>query len=178
MDARGLQRDVVYLSWPIAPSYSSPNARGWGGGVIAGSQPMSTAVHITGHGANKLWRSTYNGQRKCYSSAKKSALGAENLTFPAVQVKRWLFSWKGTFSSHSYKLVYSRTLIIWNDSWATFHRGLLHTHAQSASIPLLMSSCLYRGGGGAGGGRILFSNCSRLLAKSRLFRKLDFSHIF
>ncbi len=27
---RGLQRDVVYLGWPIAPSYMSPNAGGWG----------------------------------------------------------------------------------------------------------------------------------------------------
>ncbi len=28
--AKGLQRYVVYLGWPIAPSYMSPNA-GWGG---------------------------------------------------------------------------------------------------------------------------------------------------
>ncbi len=27
---RGLQRDVVYLGWPIAFSYMSPNAGGWG----------------------------------------------------------------------------------------------------------------------------------------------------
>ncbi len=27
---RGLQRDVVYLDWPIAPSYMSPNAGGGG----------------------------------------------------------------------------------------------------------------------------------------------------
>jgi hypothetical protein len=27
---RGLQRDVVYLGWPIAPSYMSPNAEGRG----------------------------------------------------------------------------------------------------------------------------------------------------
>ncbi len=57
---RGSQRDVVYLGWPIAPSYMSPNV----GGGVAGSlllnkfislraaptyvfsQPMSTAVHI------------------------------------------------------------------------------------------------------------------------------------
>jgi hypothetical protein len=32
----GLQRDVIYIDWPIAPSFMSPNA---------GSQPMSTAVH-------------------------------------------------------------------------------------------------------------------------------------
>jgi hypothetical protein len=29
---RGSQRDVVYLGLPIAPSYMSPNAGGWGGG--------------------------------------------------------------------------------------------------------------------------------------------------
>ncbi len=34
------QKDVVYLGWPIAPSYKSPNA-----GVVE-SQPMSTAVHM------------------------------------------------------------------------------------------------------------------------------------
>jgi hypothetical protein len=28
---RGLQRDVVYLGWPIGPSYLSPNAGGGGG---------------------------------------------------------------------------------------------------------------------------------------------------
>ncbi len=46
---RGSQRDVC-LCWPIAPSYTSPiQMRGDGG--VAGSQPMSTAVHITWHGA-------------------------------------------------------------------------------------------------------------------------------
>ncbi len=44
----GQQTDVVYLCWPIAPAYTSPNA---GGGEVAGSQPMSAAVHITWHGA-------------------------------------------------------------------------------------------------------------------------------
>ncbi len=43
MRNRRLQRDVVYLCWPIAPSYMSPNA---------GSQPISTAVHRS---PNKLW---------------------------------------------------------------------------------------------------------------------------
>ncbi len=42
---RGSQRDVVYLGWPMAPSYMSPNA-GAGGGGVAGSQPMSKAVHM------------------------------------------------------------------------------------------------------------------------------------
>jgi hypothetical protein len=42
--------DVVYLCWPIALSYTSPNCGGIGRGV-AGSPPMSTAVHITWYGA-------------------------------------------------------------------------------------------------------------------------------
>ncbi len=42
--ARGSQRDVVYLDWPIAPSIVyKPKYGGWRGWV-AGSQPMSTAV--------------------------------------------------------------------------------------------------------------------------------------
>ncbi len=48
----GSLRDVVYLGWPISPSYMSPNVGGGGrGGVwFAGFQPvqpMSTAVHMT-----------------------------------------------------------------------------------------------------------------------------------
>ncbi len=39
--------DAVCLCWPIAPPHKSPNA----GGGVAVSQPMSTAVHITWHGA-------------------------------------------------------------------------------------------------------------------------------
>jgi hypothetical protein len=44
-----LQKNVVYLGRPIAPSYISPNAGERG---VAGSQPMSTAVHRS---PNKLW---------------------------------------------------------------------------------------------------------------------------
>ncbi len=36
---------LLYLGRPIAPSFMSPNAEGVGGRV-AGSQPMSTAVHM------------------------------------------------------------------------------------------------------------------------------------
>ncbi len=52
--SRGIQRDVVYLCWPIAPSCMSPNAGGRG--RVARSEPMSTAVHRS---PNKLWRSNY-----------------------------------------------------------------------------------------------------------------------
>jgi hypothetical protein len=47
-ETRGLLRNVVYLCWPKHPRKTSPNA---GEGVFAGSQPMSTVVHITWHGA-------------------------------------------------------------------------------------------------------------------------------
>ncbi len=45
---RGLQGDVVYLSWSIAPLVYEPK---YGRGRGCGSQPMRTAVHITWHGA-------------------------------------------------------------------------------------------------------------------------------
>ncbi len=41
------------VAWPIALSYMSPNEGG--GGKVALSHPMSTAVHLS---LNKLWRST------------------------------------------------------------------------------------------------------------------------
>ncbi len=41
-----------HLSWLTKPSYTSPNGGGGGmGRGVLGSQPMSTAVHITWHGA-------------------------------------------------------------------------------------------------------------------------------
>ncbi len=48
------KRDVVYLGWPIAPSYVSPNAGG-GGGVLRG---LSQWVQLyTGAQRNLIWRS-------------------------------------------------------------------------------------------------------------------------
>ncbi len=46
------QRYVLYLNWPISPSYMSPNA-GWGGEVSA----MSTAVTLCTWRPNILWSS-------------------------------------------------------------------------------------------------------------------------
>ncbi len=43
---RGLQRDVIYLCWPIAPSYSSPNA-GEGVGCGVWASEYSCAHHVT-----------------------------------------------------------------------------------------------------------------------------------
>ncbi len=48
----GLQRDVVYLCWPIAPSYT-----GGGGGRGVSANEYSLAHHVT-KSPNKLWRST------------------------------------------------------------------------------------------------------------------------
>ena len=48
---RGSQRDVVYLGWPIASTYMSPNAGGWGG---EGARGLSQWVHLwysCAHGA-------------------------------------------------------------------------------------------------------------------------------
>jgi hypothetical protein len=56
---RGLQRDVVYLGgWPIAPSYTSPNAGGWGGGGCGVSGYEYSCAHHVNWSPNKLWRST------------------------------------------------------------------------------------------------------------------------
>ncbi len=49
---RGLQRDVVYLGWPIAPSYVSPNA---GGGREL--RRLSQWVQLCTWSPNKRWRS-------------------------------------------------------------------------------------------------------------------------
>jgi hypothetical protein len=46
----GLQRDVVFLCWPIAPTPIESQSGGMGGGVV-GPQPMSTVLPITWHGA-------------------------------------------------------------------------------------------------------------------------------
>ncbi len=56
--AKGLQRDVVYLRWPIASSVYESQCGGIGG--VAGPQPMSTAscAHHVTLSLNKLWRST------------------------------------------------------------------------------------------------------------------------
>jgi hypothetical protein len=51
---KGSQRDVVYLGWPIAPSYMSPNAGG-GGCVVSANQ--NSCVHHVTWSSNKLQRS-------------------------------------------------------------------------------------------------------------------------
>ncbi len=51
---RGSQRHVVYLGWPRASSYISPNG---GGGGVAGSRSMNSAVHHCTWSPKKLLRS-------------------------------------------------------------------------------------------------------------------------
>jgi hypothetical protein len=49
---RGLQRDVVCLCCPIAPSYTSPNAGGVGGGCGVSANEYSCEHHVTGDQIN------------------------------------------------------------------------------------------------------------------------------
>jgi hypothetical protein len=49
---RGLQRDVVYLDWPIAHSYMSPSAGR--GGELRGLSQRVRAVHME---PKQIWRS-------------------------------------------------------------------------------------------------------------------------
>jgi len=51
---RGLQRVVVYLCWPIAPSDTRPNAGELGGCGVSANE-YSCAHHVT-WSPNKLWR--------------------------------------------------------------------------------------------------------------------------
>ncbi len=52
--SRGSQRDVIYLGWPIEPSYMNPNAGEGGGGRLQG---LSQWVQLYTWSPNKLWRS-------------------------------------------------------------------------------------------------------------------------
>ncbi len=55
MFTRGLQGDVVYLGWPIAPSYIESKMRGgWGGGCGVSANEYSSAHPVT-RSPNKLW---------------------------------------------------------------------------------------------------------------------------
>ncbi len=58
--SQGLQGDVVYVSWPIAPLVYKPNAGG------AGSQPMRTAMHITWHGAQMNFGSVLRSRTRIH----------------------------------------------------------------------------------------------------------------
>jgi hypothetical protein len=51
----GSQRDVVYLGWPRAPSYMSPNAGRPGGGGGGGLRSLGQWVQLCTWSPNKLW---------------------------------------------------------------------------------------------------------------------------
>ncbi len=80
---RGLQRNVVYLGWPIAPSYMSPNAGEWRGGC--GVSALSTAVPVH-RSPNKLGRSNY-----IYNLWQASSLHQETVTLLPLEAKRIVY---------------------------------------------------------------------------------------
>ncbi len=80
---QGVTNDVVFLGWPIAHSYMSSNA-GWGGGEgVAGSQPMSTAVHRS---PNKLRKSNSIFNLWLFSFYRKSLGSLSCLSCPIVYI--------------------------------------------------------------------------------------------
>ncbi len=72
---KGLQRDVVYLCWPIATSYTSRNAGGWGGGGGCGvsANEYRCAHHVT-WSPNKLSTSIINLPMLPYKEVKGADL--------------------------------------------------------------------------------------------------------
>ncbi len=66
--SRGLQRDVVYIFWPIAPSYTgtSPNAGGGMGscGVSSNEYPYSCTHHETWSFGDLPPSLTYGGEKR------------------------------------------------------------------------------------------------------------------
>ncbi len=91
---RGLQIDVVYLGWPKAPSYMSPIA---GGGGVARSQPMSTAVLYTGAQINfgDLTSNLTYGNAKCCYLKKLTCKG--NLLHAFTSLLGFYLGWQGNF---------------------------------------------------------------------------------
>jgi hypothetical protein len=83
----GLQRDVVYLGWPIAPSYMSPNA---GGGELQG---LSQWEQLYTGALINFWRSNSIFHLWMYRSA--SLLDRPDI--PAVLRGRLLLVWRDQF---------------------------------------------------------------------------------
>ncbi len=72
---RGVQIDVVYLCWPIAPAYASPSAWGMGGGGRRGCGCGSGSVSSSGSRVltNKNWKKIWSW-KKLYFLDKKLQL--------------------------------------------------------------------------------------------------------
>ncbi len=95
---RRLQRDVIYLGWPIAPSLWA-QMRGEGGSF--GFLPMSTAVHRS---TNKLLRSNsiFNHMCQCFNifsnvsylhRVKSEDSESESYTFSSMRILIRTFHW-------------------------------------------------------------------------------------
>ncbi len=56
---RGLQGDIVYLSWPIAPLVYEPKCDGVGAGVCGVWANENSCAHHVTWSPNRLWRSNF-----------------------------------------------------------------------------------------------------------------------
>ncbi len=78
---RGSQKDIVYLGWPIAPSYMSPNARG------GGLRCLCQWVQLYTWGPNKLWRSYFIFNRWAAPSPLNFAVTCQCASFFVASFK-------------------------------------------------------------------------------------------
>ncbi len=80
-------RAVVYLGWPIAPSYMSPNAGGVGG--------VSANEHSVHRSSNKLWRSNsiFNLRRRRSGKASYLYGAALRNQLTTIQTRGFLFQY-------------------------------------------------------------------------------------
>jgi hypothetical protein len=96
----------TYLCWPTAPSYNESKCRGRG--EVEGSQPMSTAVHITWHGAQINFGDlppylTYSPT--CHlSTLNWQCIASAGLTYVS-------YNWKGFVGSKK------KTIVVFNPLW-------------------------------------------------------------
>ncbi len=139
VSSKELQRDVVYLGWPIAPSYMSPKFGGREG--VGGSQPMSTAVHRS---PNKLWRSNskfnlwfpptqwnLRGGR-CSSVNYKYKQKYLLISYYALHLSCKLFSFLNSLSSSLLDTLHTSSLDFKKSSYleASFHKGFMQEWTQ------------------------------------------------
>ncbi len=86
---RGSQRDVVYLGWPMAPSYTSPNAGngGWGGAVSANEYSCA-------HGAQKNFGDLTPYLTYVYTGKQywKHSVIFKFLQMPITAVDNWIIN--------------------------------------------------------------------------------------
>ncbi len=78
--SRGSQRDVVYLGWPIAPSYMSPNAGEGDGGW----------VQLCTWRPNKLWRPMLRRNSTICKNGKVPRMQEPHPTNSTMSAKQWV----------------------------------------------------------------------------------------